>query len=70
VSDELKPEPQAPEAENSELSGKDMEEVVAGAAIVSDPDEGGDVQVVSEPSKDGTKGNVAAKWNIAKGSAA
>jgi hypothetical protein len=72
MSDELKPEPQAPEAENSELSGKDkdMEEVVAGAAIVSDPDEGGDVQVVSELTKDGTKGNVAAKWNIAKGSAA
>ncbi len=70
MSDERKPEPQAPEAENSELSGKDMEEVVAGAAIVSDPDEGGDVQVVSELTKDGTKGNVAAKWNIAKGSAA
>jgi hypothetical protein len=70
MSDELKPEPQAPEVENSELSGKDMEEVVAGAAIVSDPDEGGDVQVVSELTKDGTKGNVAAKWNIAKGSAA
>lgn len=51
MSDERKPEPQAPEAENSELSGKDMEEVVAGAAIVSDPDEGGDVQVVSELTK-------------------
>jgi hypothetical protein len=46
MSDELKPEPRLLEADNSELSGKDME-VVAGAAIVgSDPDEGGDVQVV------------------------
>jgi hypothetical protein len=35
MSDELKKEPQTPEVEDTELSGKDLEEVEGGAEVIS-----------------------------------
>jgi hypothetical protein len=55
MSDELKKDPQTPEVESTELSGKDLEEVVGGQQKKAD----GNAQ-----------GNVAAKWNVSQGAAA